>query len=214
MDSCIIHLFKLHSPYMKTRDLYFVLGILMILLAGFGFYAGWKISRPAEYTRTVDAQVILTALRNRGFLVTQTYIFDQPITIERTSGSALKDFFFGQTITARGAMEVNMGIDLANVNSDDVIVVNDIITIKIPEATLFNVRLVGPIEVENKQGILKKILQDENGYNEALSELSKIAEETATKEDFISRATDRAKEEIKQILGYVAQGRTINVEIK
>ncbi len=186
----------------------------MILLAGLGFYAGWTVSRPAEYTRTVDAQVILTALRDRGFLVTQTYIFDQPVTIEKTSGSAFKDFFFGQTITARGAMEVNMGIDLANISSDDVTIEEDKVTIQIPKATLFNVRLVGPIEVENKQGILKRILQDEDGYNEALSELSMIAEETATREEFVERATDRAKEEVKQMLGYVAQGKIIDVNVK
>jgi hypothetical protein len=199
---------------MKSTHLYAVLGVVIILLAGFAGYAGWKLAAPAEYTRTVDAQVILTALRDRGFLVTQTYIFDQPVTIEKTSGSALKDFFFGQTITARGAMEVNMGIDLANVSSDDVSVEGDVITITIPSATLFNVRLVGPIEVENKQGLLKRILQDEDGYNEALSELSKIAEETATREEFVERATDRAKEEVRQMLGYVAQGKSIDVVIK
>jgi len=199
---------------MKTRDFYIVLVLLMALLAGLGFYAGWKVSQPAEFTRTVDAQVILTALRDRGFLVTQTYIFDQPVTIEKTSGSALKDFFFGQTITARGAMEVNMGIDLANVSAEDVVIADDVITITIPGATLFNVRLVGPIEVQNQQGILKRLLQSEDGYNEALSELSKIAEETATQEEFVTRATDRAKEEVKQMLGYVAQYKTISILIK
>ncbi len=199
---------------MKTRDFYVVLGLLMLLLSGLGFYAGWKVSQPAEFTRTVDAQVILTALRDRGFLVTQTYIFDQPVTIEKTSGSALKDFFFGQTITARGAMEVNMGIDLANVSAEDVVIADDVITITIPGATLFNVRLVGPIEVQNQQGILKRLLQSEDGYNEALSELSKIAEETATQEEFVTRATDRAKEEVKQMLGYVAQDKTISILIK
>ncbi len=199
---------------MKTRDFYIVLVLLMALLAGLGFYAGWKVSQPAEFTRTVDAQVILTALRDRGFLVTQTYIFDQPVTIEKTSGSALKDFFFGQTITARGAMEVNMGIDLANVSAEDVMIADDVITITVPGATLFNVRLVGPIEVQNQQGILKRLLQSEDGYNEALSELSKIAEETATQEEFVARATDRAKEEVKQMLGYVAQDKTVMVLIK
>ncbi len=199
---------------MKTRDFYIVLVLLMALLAGLGFYAGWKVSQPAEFTRTVDAQVILTALRDRGFLVTQTYIFDQPVTIQKTSGSALKDFFFGQTITARGAMEVNMGIDLANVTAEDVVIADNVITIEIPGATLFNVRLVGPIEVQNQQGILKRLLQSEDGYNEALSELSKIAEETATQEEFVARATDRAKEEVKQMLGYVAQDKTVMVLIK
>jgi len=186
----------------------------MIALGGLGFYAGWKIASPAEYTRTVDAQVILTALRDRGFLVTQTYVFDQPVTIEKTSGSALKDFFFGQTITARGAMEVNMGIDLAKVTADDITFDDNTITIKIPKASLFNVRLVGPVEVENSQGILKRLLQNEDGYNEALSELSKIAEETATKEEFTGLATEKAKDEVQRLVGYVAQGKTITIEIK
>ncbi|MBU2566787.1 DUF4230 domain-containing protein, partial [Patescibacteria group bacterium] len=102
----------------------------------------------------------------------------------------------------------------ADVTSDDVTIDGDNISIAIPQATLFNVRLLGPIEVENKQGILKRVLQNEDGYNEALSELSKIAEETATKEEFINRATDRAKEEVQQLVGYVAQGKTIQILVK
>ena len=200
---------------MKTKYLVLAFAILAILIAGISGYAGWKIGKPAEeYTRTVDAQVILTALRDRGFLVTQTYVFDQPVTIEKSSGSAFKDFFFGQTITARGAMEVNMGINLADVTSDDVTIDGENITITIPQASLFNVRLLGPIEVENKQGILKRVLQNEDGYNEALSELSKIAEATATKEEFISRATDRAREEVQQLVSYVAQGKNIQIQVK
>ncbi len=199
---------------MNTKNVFIIFALGFLLIAGIAGYAGYKYAKPTEFETKVDAQVILTALRDRGFLVTQTYIFDQPVLIEKTSGSAFKDFFFGQTITARGAMEVNMGIDLASVTTNDVIIADNVITINVPQATLFNVRLIGPIEMQNQQGILKRLLQSEDGYNEALSELSKIAEQTATQEEFVTRATDKAKEEVKQMLGYVAQEKTIIVQIK
>ncbi|MBU1349160.1 hypothetical protein KJ781_03790, partial [Patescibacteria group bacterium] len=84
--------------------------VAIVVIFGGGLLLGWRVFRPVETTRVVNAQVILTALRDRGFLVTQTFVFDQPVTITKSSGSAFKDFFFGQTITARGAMEVNLGI--------------------------------------------------------------------------------------------------------
>ncbi len=185
------------------------------MVLGAGFFLGWKFTRPvAEPKREVNAQVILTALRDRGFLVTQTYVFDQPVIIKKTSGSAFKDFFFGQTITARGAMEVNLGIDLAKVSEQDIIFEEQKITVTVPTSSLFNVRLVGPIDVRNEQGILKRVLQSEDGYNEALAELSRIAEETAKKPDFLDRAADRAKEDVARLLSYVAEGKTIEVKTK
>jgi hypothetical protein len=177
-----------------------------------GAYVGWRLGRPAaEPKREVSAQVILTALRDRGFLVTQTYVFDQPVTIKKTSGSALRDFFFGQTITARGAMEVNLGMDLAKVGEQDVNLQAEKIVVTVPRASLFNVRLVGPIDLKNDQGILKRLLQSEDGYNEALAELSRVAEETAKKPEFMDRASDRGKDEIARMLGFVAQGKTVEV---
>lgn len=187
---------------------------LLILMLGVGVYIGWKIGTPSVEQRNVTATVILTALRDRGFLVTQTYVFDAPVTIEKTSGSAFKDFFFGQTITARGAMEVNIGIDLAKVTTDDVSIANDTVTVRVPKASLFNVRLVGPIDVQNKQGLLKRVLQNEDGYNEALGELSRVAEEQAVRPELLDRATERAKEDVARLLGYVAEGKRIVIEFK
>lgn len=187
---------------------------LLILMLGVGVYIGWKIGTPSVEQRNVTATVILTALRDRGFLVTQTYVFDAPVTIEKTSGSAFKDFFFGQTITARGAMEVNIGIDLAKVTTDDVLIANDTVTVRVPKASLFNVRLVGPIDVQNKQGLLKRVLQNEDGYNEALGELSRVAEEQAVRPELLDRATERAKEDVARLLGYVAEGKRIVIEFK
>ena len=198
---------------MKIAKIIIAILAAMVLFAG-GLYAGYRAFKPAPLTTTVNAQVILTALRERGFLVTQTYMFDQPIEIKRTTGSAFKDFFVGQTITARGVMEVNLGAELSNMTTDDVKIEGDKITVAIPEAKVFNVRLVGPVDVQNNQGIIKRILQNEDGYNEALVELSRVAEESANKPEFKDRATERAKEEIARLLGYVSQGKIVEVTTK
>jgi hypothetical protein len=187
---------------------------LMVGLLGGGLLLGYRLFRPTQEQTIVTSQVILTALRDRGFLVTQTYIFDEPVTIEKTSGSAFKDFFFGQTITARGVMEANVGIDLANVSEQNVRVEGDTVTVRIPSASLFNVRPIGPIEVKNEQGLLKRLFERDTGYNEALAELTKQAEEAAKKPELLDRATVRAKEDIERLLRYVAEGKTIVVEVQ
>lgn len=194
--------------------IYLLLAAFVVTL-GLGAYISYRIFRPPTVAETkVTAQVILTALRDRGFLVTQTYVFDEPVTIEKKSGSAFKDFFYGQKITARGAMEVNLGIDLAKVLSDDITIEGDTVIVSIPGASIFNVRLVGPLDVKNAQGILKRLLENDDGYNEAQAELSRLAEETAKKPEFMKRASDNAVSEITRLLGYVAQGKIIEVRVK
>ncbi len=188
--------------------------IIAAIIFGGGVLAGIKIASPKGGT-TVTSQSILTALHDRGFLVTQTVVFDTPVTIERSTGSAFQDFFLGQTIEARGTMEVNLGIDLAEVKQEDVeIDAGGNVTIAIPRATLFNVRLVGPIDVKNRQGILKRLFDADDGYNEALSELSRAAEEMATREELLARANDRATEDVATLVGYVARGRQVTVILK
>lgn len=186
-----------------------------LAIYGLGLWTGYRLFSPKPRPpEAVNAQVILTALHDRGFLVSQTYIFDQPVTITKSAGSAFKDFFFGQTITARGTMEVNLGIDLAEVKSEDVSVAADGISVKIPQAKLFNTRLVGPVEVKNEQGILKRLLDSDDGYNVALAELSRVAEEAAKRPELVSRASDRARDDVSRLLGYVVPGGKVSVEIK
>ncbi len=204
-----------HMERIRVILIWSLIGLLIFFSAG--LFAGYKLFMPkAEEHQTVNAQAILTALHDRGFLVTQTYIFDTPVTIDRSTGSAWKDFFFGQTIEARGTMEVNMGVDLAQVKDDDVTLDEEAgrITVRIPASKLFNARLVGPIELKNKEGILKRVLDSDDGYNEALSLLSSTAEEMAEREDLIARANDRAKDDISRLVSYVATDKEIVVEVK
>lgn len=194
-----------------------LIGIIALYSAG--IYTGYKIFKPKPETKQmtiVNAQAILTALHDRGFLVSQTYVFDTPVTIEKNSGNALKDFFFGQTIEARGTMEVNLGVDLASVKQEDIVIdpATSTIIVMIPKAKLFNSRLVGPIEVKNNQGVLKQLLNSDDGYNESLSLLSQTAEKAAQTDEMINRATDTAKDQLASILGYVAEGKRIQIEVK
>jgi hypothetical protein len=186
----------------------------MVLLAS-GALIGYKLFSPkTESRQEINSQVILTALHDRGFLVTQTLMFDQPVVINKTTGSALKDFFFGQTITARGTMEVNLGIDLAKVSQDDVTIAPEGITVRIPRTSLFNTRLVGPLEVNNEKGILKRLTDSDTGYNEALQMLSQEAEKAAQKPELTERADERAMDDAARILGYVTGGTPISIEFK
>jgi ribosomal protein L15E len=49
---------------------------------------------------------------------------------------------------------------------------------------------------------------------EALAELTKQAEEAAKKPELLARANDRAKEDIARLLGYVAEGKTVVIQVK
>lgn len=185
---------------------------LALIIFCLGLWAGHRLFSPPAVKAGPTA--VLAALHDRGFLVSTTYVFDQPVTISHSTGSAFKDFFFGQTITGRGAMEVNLGIDLGKVAAEDVTVDGDTLTVHLPKVSLFNSRLIGPVELKNDKGLLKRLLDSDDGYNEVLSELSKQAELAAQNPELLDRAGERAREDAARILGYVAPGKKITVSFK
>jgi hypothetical protein len=140
-------------------------------------------------------------------------MFNEPVTIDDSEQSFWQNLLWGQVVKAHGVVEVNMGIDLAEIGEDDVTVTKEKVLVNIPGAQLFNSRLVGEINVENKQGILKKIFDNDDGYNQALSELTKQAEAAAQDPDLVERANERAVEEIERLLGYMVTDREIEAVI-
>ena len=182
-----------------------------------GAIAGRMWLYPETTVKTyVSSETILTALRDQGFLVTQTYVFDQPVTINKTTGNPFKDFFVGQTVEARGTMEANLGLDLSKLTADDVNVSSSEIVVRVPAVSLFNTRLIGPIEVKNTQGILKRLLEPDDGYNLALQELTKAATEAANKPEILQNAQAASNKEITRLVQILTQGsgKSVNVEIK
>ena len=113
-----------------------------------------------------------------------------------------------------GVIEVNLGVDLAEIKAEDISVNNEKVVIAIPSAEIFNSRLVGDINVENKQGILKRLLENDDGYNQAMAELIRQAEGVASSTPMMTAANRKAKEEIGRLVGYMAPGKEIEVVIK
>ena len=190
-----------------------LLVISFILVFVLGFLCGWKFAQPSKQEKIVTADVVLTSLHDRGFLVTQTLIFNEPITIKNTEGSVWKDLLFGQTIETRGNMEVNMGVDLKKVESKDVEITSQKVIVTLPPAEIFNTRLVGQIDVKNKQGVLKRLFDNDDGYNQALTELTLQAETAAKNTELFKSANDKALEEVARLLQIVVENKTVEVKI-
>lgn len=188
-----------------------------MLVAGilaFGVLIGWLLTKESKPDRTVSGQTILSALRERGFLVTETSVSTVATTIKINNASIWQKLFWGQEITASAVMEVNLGVDLEEMKAEDILVSGGKISVEIPGAEIFNSRLVGDINVENKQGILKRILENDDGYNQAMAELIKQAEGAATSTQMMDAANEKAKEEIKRLVGYMAPDKEVTVTIK
>lgn len=186
----------------------------MVVILAFGAMIGWLLAKDAKPDRTVSGQTILSALRERGFLVTETSVSTVATTIIDNDSSIWKKLFWGQEIRASAVMEVNLGVDLEEMKAEDIQMSGGKITVTIPGAKIFNSRLVGDINVENKQGILKRILENDDGYNQAMAELIKQAESAATSTLMMEAANDKAKEEIKRLVGYMAPDKEVTVTIK
>jgi hypothetical protein len=188
--------------------------ILFLIVLGSGVGLGYAIFHSRSTERQVTAQSILTAMRSQGFLVTQTYVFDQPVTIVKPVSGPLAKFLWGETITARGAMEVNMGIDLSELNASDIVFEGEKIYISVPAVKIFDVHLVGPLDLKNEKGLLKRLIDHDDGYNEALTELIKAAENAGTEPQILTRAAETSRTELGRLLEYIAPQKTIEVNFK
>jgi hypothetical protein len=187
-------------------------GVAIVILA-LGIIAGWWGTKRIAEPR-VTSQVILSALRDRGFLVTQTFVFNENIKITSDSDSFWRQMLWGQAIKAYGITEVNLGVDLAKLGEDDVKVEKDKVTVMIPAVEIFNSRIVGDINLENKQGILKRIFENDDGYNQAVTEMIKQAETNATTPEMLAAANTKAQEEIKRLVEFIAKDKVVEVVIR
>lgn len=188
--------------------------ILVIVLFGAGVTIGWLITRPNKLISEISSQTILSALRERGFLVTETSVSNVSVTIQTEETSIWRKLLWGQEVEASGVVEVNLGVDLSKTRAEDVVITANKITVQIPAAEIFNSRLVGDVNVENKQGILKRLLENDDGYNQAMAELIKQAEGAVTSTEMINAANNKARDEIRRLVGYMAPGKAIEVTIK
>ena len=196
-----------------NKKFLFGLAVALVIL-GAGITIGWLVGRDSKNARQVSGQTIITALQERGFLVTETAVSTVSATISTDNSSIWRKLLWGQEIKASGVVEVNIGVDLTQTSDDDIQVSGKKITVAVAPAEIFNTRLVGDINVENKQGIFKRILENDDGYNQAMTELVKQAEEAVVSDLTIETANSKAVEEIRRLVQYMAPDKEIIVTIK
>jgi uncharacterized protein YlxP (DUF503 family) len=191
----------------------FTYASVVVVILAVGIIAGWWGTKRIAEPR-VTGQVILSALRDRGFLVTQSFVFNENIKITSDSESFWRQMLWGQAIKAYGIAEVNLGVDLAKLGEEDVKVETEKVTVTIPAVEIFNSRIVGDISLENKQGILKRIFENDDGYNQAVAEMIKQAETNATTSEMIANANQKAQEEIKRLVEFIAKDKSVEVIVR
>ncbi len=195
---------------MKTKLL--LVGFLIVL--GVGLFAGYRLGKPKQVSEQASSQSIVQALKHEGFLVTETYIITQQITIDRSTGSVFKDFFWGQDIIAFGTMKTSLGVDLSKLSLEDIKVTADTISLTVPAIEDHGVELIGDITLQNKQGIFKKIFNNDDGYNAAYAKLKEAALATAETDMVKIEARENTKKEIERLVRLVAGDRRIEVNYR
>ncbi len=191
------------------KKVFWYVGIAVVIFA-VGIIAGWWGTKRVVAPQ-VTSQVILSALRDRGFLVTQTNVFNEVITIANDAESFWRKILWGQAIKAYGVAEVNLGVDLAKLGEEDIKIETDKVVVAIPAAEIFNSRIVGDINLENKQGLLKRIFENNDGYNQAVVEMIKQAEENSTTAEMMANANQKTQDEVKRLVGYLVKDKTVEV---
>lgn len=189
----------------------YLLPIAALILFFGGLFVGYKIFRP-QAKEEVTSNVVLTALQSQGFLVSQNYIFNQTITIDRSTGSAFKDIFLGQTIDANANMKVSSGVDLSKLRAENIRVTNKEIQITLPAVETQSTELLGNIVLTNNQGIIKRIVDNDDGYNAALTQLKSEAMKAAEVVELREEAKNNAQKEIKKFIQFIDPEKQITIQ--
>lgn len=189
-----------------------IFATLAVLIGG--IYIGYRVFRPSTPSPTIDSQTIVTMLKQEGFLVTQTYVFNQQVKIKTNSGSVFKDFFWGQDISASGNMKVSSGVDLNKINFKDIQVTSHDVTLQLPNIETHSIELIGDLTLQNNQGILKRVFNNDDGYNQAYKALEEKANEAAATTTLRLEAQKSTEKEINQLVQLIAKDRQVRITFK
>ncbi len=192
----------------------YLIAALAIALFGGGLFLGYRLFAPRPLSKTVNAQVVLTALKSEGFLVTQSYVFNQVVTINHSTGSQFKDIFWKQAIKASANVKVNSGVNLTKIAADNITVSGKTITLELPAIETNSTEIIGDVILQNNQGILKKVFDSNDGYNESITEIKNQALLAATGTELRAAAEESAQKEIQRLIRYAYPESEVLVQFK
>ncbi len=180
-----------------------------------GFFTARSLYRKTETeTSRPTSQTILLALRGQGFLITQTYLFNQTVDINNTAGSFFKDVLWKQYISASAHVKISSGVDLSKLAAADIQESGGQLTIALPLPTHYSTEIIGAVTVKNTQGVLKKIFDSDDGYNQALTALKTEAEKAAQTPELRQEIQRETEEEIRRLVGLLVPSVSVAVVFK
>jgi hypothetical protein len=188
-----------------------ILLVTLVILFLAGSVAGFIVAKRGDVEPEITSNILAAQMQKEGFLVTQSLVLHEQVTIEKKSGNMFKDFFLGQTIDAQAVIHIDRGIDLTKIIRDDILVQADNVSVHLPEFEIRSVAIVGPITLHNDQGIIKKMFDDEDGYNEAIDLLKKQARSAADSDEFLTAAKNNTSEHIQRIFRLIGVEKNIIV---
>lgn len=194
------------------RKYFFLLFTLSVL--AFGMYLGYRLFSPTAKQEHVTKETIVRELQNEGFLITQTYLVNQSVTIDRNSGSVFKDFFWGQDIRATALMKVGSGVNLKSLNPERITVSPTIVRLELPKIEQYSAEVFGEIAIQNQQGVLKKIFNRDDGYNAAYEQLRSGAFQAAADPLLARAAEDGAQLILSSLVRALAGNREVVITFK
>ncbi len=192
---------------------YLIIALCVVLFGG-GIYLGYRVTRPNTPATQVTSQTVLITLKSEGFLVTQSYVFNQQIDIEHSTGNQWKDIFWKQAIKASANVKVNSGVDLTKLTADDIAIQDKTIMVALPQVEVNSTEIVGDVMVQNNQGIFKRAFDNDDGYNQALTAIKAEALKAAGKDEVIAEAQASAEKQVQQLIRYVYPDRDVVVRFK
>ena len=193
------------------KKYFFIISVLIVLAVG--FVLGYFVFRPQPISPKTNSLVIYKKLHSQGFLVTQDYVSEQKVKIDNSSGEWLKDFLLGQIIEASGFMKVSLGVNLQKLQPEDITTDNKI-TINLPPIEVQSAEVLWDIFLQNKQGILKRLLDNEDGYNQAYAQLKESAKEAAMSPANIKQTQDSTVKEITRLVNLIEGEKEVVVKFK
>ena len=192
--------------------LLFVVVALLILVAVFfyGRYQG-KIAAELEIRPPViNSQVILERITNQYFLVTKTVFVNSKVEIETPKNNDWTDLFTGKKLTVLGLIRVDVGVDMKNMNPENIVVDSKkkIVTISLPHAEILNSSLYGQLDLVADKSIAEKLkdlfknTQNED-YNLALETLIANADSQVKSDESIFNS---AREDSSKLVNLIVSG--------
>lgn len=206
----------------KNSIILILVSILSCITVSFGAYLYGrhlqKQDQTPEDNKTITSQIILEKITDNLFLVTKTVYLNQETTILIESDSQWSNLLWGQEITASGLIRNDLGIDINQLNQNNVEIdeSTQTITIYVPDISILDSSLFGDLKIETKKGLfqnIKDLFQSDKSqdYNLATNELINQAVEVISSDQEL---LDEARKDSHTFLINILQetGYTINVQ--